>query len=125
MKNLLVVLLLALSIDVSACSCFPPELRAKTAQDALVTARLAVFGRVMEVDASGKAKLQVLESFKGPAIGTVIEANADLAQCAGRSFTVGEEVLMLSFEDTVTVCHKHPPGHYLLDAFRSNSAKAK
>ncbi|MDE2416714.1 MAG: hypothetical protein KGN32_02820 [Burkholderiales bacterium] len=113
MKNLLVVLLLALSIDVSACSCFPPELRAKTAQDALVTARLAVFGRVMEVDASGKAKLQV------------IEANADLAQCAGRSFTVGEEVLMLSFEDTVTVCHKHPPGHYLLDAFRSNSAKAK
>jgi hypothetical protein len=125
MKNLLVVLLLALAIDASACSCFPPELRAKTAQDALVTARLAVFGRVTEVDASGKAKLQVLESFKGPAVGTVIEASTDPAQCAGHSFTAGEEALILSFEDTVTACHKHPPGHYLLDAFRSNAATAK
>jgi len=125
MKNLLVVLLLALSVNASACSCFPPELRAKTAQDALVTARLAVFGRVMEVDASGKAKVQVLESFKGPAIGAVIEASADPAQCAGQSFAAGEEALILSFEDTVTTCHKHPPGHYLLDAFRSNAAKAK
>ena len=54
------------------CDCFPPELRAKTAQDALDLARVAVYARVVEV-AAGRAKAIVLESFKGPPPGTTLE----------------------------------------------------
>lgn len=125
MKTLFLALLLALSFDASACSCFPPELRAKTAQDALATARVAIYGRVTEVDSNGNAKVLVLESFKGAASETVLEARPDPAQCPGQSFSVGEEALVLTFDDTVTACHKQAPGHYLLDAFRANAAKAK
>jgi hypothetical protein len=126
MRTLLIsLLLLALSPDGSACSCFPPELRAKTAEDALQSSRLAVYGRVVEVDAGGKAKVLVLESFKGPAIGSVIEASPDTGQCAGATFSVGEEALVLSFDESVTACNKHPPGHFLLEGFRSNAAKGK
>jgi hypothetical protein len=126
MRTLLVsLLLLALSTGASACDCFPPELRAKTAADALQSARLAVFGRVVEVDASGKARVLVLESFKGPAVGSVIEASPDSGQCAGASFSVGEEALVLSFDEAVTACNKHPPAHFLLEGFRSNAAKGK
>lgn len=124
MRTLLaLLLLLALSPDGSACSCFPPELRAKTAQEALQSARLAVYGRVAEVDASGKAKVLVLESFKGPAIGVVIEASPDLGKCGAKPFSAGEEVLVLAFEETVTACDKHPPTHFLLEGFRSNAAR--
>lgn len=126
MRRLLaLLLLLALSPDGNACSCFPPELRAKTAQEALQSARLAVYGRVVEVGASGKAKVLVLESFKGPAVGSVIEANPDSGRCGAPPFSVGEEALVLSFEETVTACDKHPPEHFLLQAFRSNAAKGK
>jgi len=126
MRTLLVsLLLLALSPDGSACSCFPPELRAKTAQDALQSARLAIYGRVVEVGASGTAKVLVLESFKGPATGSLIEASPDLGRCGAPPFSVGEEALVLSFDETVTACDRHPPEHFLLKAFRSNAAKGR
>jgi len=93
-RTLLASLLqLALSADGSACSCFPPELRAKTTQDALHKAQLAVYGRV-------------LESFKGPARGAVIEAGPKSGPCEVSPFTAGEEALLLSFEEGVTACNK-------------------
>jgi len=119
------LLLLASAAGAVACDCFPPELRAKTAQDALQSARLAVYGRVIELDAGGKARLLVLESFKGPAGGSIIEALPDPAKCAASAFSLGEEALVLSFQESVTACDKHPREHYLLDAFRSNAAKAR
>jgi hypothetical protein len=124
MRTLLaVLLLLALSPAASACDCFPPELRAKAAQDALQSAHLAVYGRVVEVDTSGGAKVLVLESFKGPPTGSTIEATSRPSQCAASAFTVGEQVLVLSFHDTVTACDKYPPDHFLVAAFRANAAK--
>jgi hypothetical protein len=124
MRTLLAaLLLLALSPFGHACNCFPPELRAKTAQDALEKAKLAVFGRVVEVDASGKAKVLVLESFKGPSIGSTIDAVQDIEQCGVIKIAVGDEGLVLAFKETVTACDKHPPEHYLLEEFRKNAAK--
>jgi hypothetical protein len=126
MRTLLVaLLLLALAPDGRACDCFPPELRAKTAADALQTARLAVFGRVLEVDAGGRAKVLVLESFKGPAIGAVFDVMPSAGKCANSPMTVAEEALVLSFDETVTACDRHPPGHFLLEGFRWNAAKAR
>jgi hypothetical protein len=126
MRTLLVsLLLLALSVNAGACNCFSPELRAKAAQDALQTARLAVFGRVLAVDASGKAKVLVLESFKGPAMGAEIEVLPDAGKCGAPGFMVGDEGLVLSFDETATACDKHPPDHFLLQEFRLNAAKVK
>lgn len=116
---------LVLSGAASACSCFPPELRLKTAQDALQSARVAVFGKVVDVDAGGTARVLVLESFKGPVPGTVIEMQADTGKCGAPSSAVGEEALLLSFDEGLTACHKHPPGHYLLESFREITGKAK
>src|SRR5215831_19195669 len=70
-----------------ACDCFPPELQIKTARDALQQARLAVYGRVIEVAPSGRAKVLVLESFKGPPPQSTIEATLDPAQCPTARFT--------------------------------------
>ena len=117
------LLLLALSPVATACDCFPPELQAKAAQDALQSAQLAVYGRVVEVAVDGKVKIVVLESFKGPARGSTIEAAADSARCATSAFSLGEEALVLSFRDAVTACDKYPPEHFLLQAFRANAAK--
>jgi len=117
------LLLLALSPATSACDCFPPELRARAARDALQSAQIAVYGRVVEVGAGGKAKVVVLESFKGPARGSTIEAIADSARCAASAFSLGEEALVLSFREAVTACDKYPPEHFLLEAFRANAGK--
>jgi hypothetical protein len=117
------LLLLALAPEASACDCFPPELRAKAAQDALQSAQIAVYGRVVEVGASGKAKVVVLESFKGPARGSTIEATPDPARCAASAFSLGEEALVLSFREAVTACDKYPPEHFLLEAFRAKAGK--
>ena len=126
MRTLLVsLLLLVLSTDGSACDCFPPELRAKTAADALQTARLAVFGRVLEVDASGKAKVLVIESFKGPAIGSEVDVMPNAGKCGTPPLMVGDDALVLSFDETATACDTHPPAHFLLEGFRSNAAKGK
>jgi hypothetical protein len=124
MRTLLAALLLTtLSPVAGACDCFPPELQAKAAQDALQSARLAVYGRVIEVAASGTAKVVVLESFKGPARGSTIETAADSGRCEASAFSLGEEALVLSFREAVTACDKYPPEHFLLDAFRANAAK--
>lgn len=125
MRTLLALLLLVLSAEGNACSCFPPELRAKTAQEALEKSRLAVFGRVIEVDGGGKARLLVLESFKGPVGGAVIEAGPGSAQCVAASFAPGEEVLILAFDDSATGCNKYAPGHFLLEGLRSNAAQGR
>lgn len=126
MRTLLAsLLLLALSRDSSACSCFPPEARAKTAQEALQKSQLAVYGRVLAVDAGGQARVLVLESFKGPARGAVIEAGPNSGQCEAAPFTVGEEALVLSFDASVTACNKYAPGHFLLEGFRANAAQGK
>jgi hypothetical protein len=124
MRTLLAaLLLLALSPLGHACDCFPPELRAKTAQEALEKAHVAVFGRVLEVDADGKAKVLVLESFKGAPAGSSIEAVQDIEQCGVIKISVGEEVFVLAFKEAVTACDKHPPEHYMLEEFRKNVAK--
>ena len=126
MRTLLaLLLLLTLPADGSACSCFPPELRAKTAQEALEKAQLAVYGRVLEVDASGKARVLVLESFKGQARGAVIEAGPNSGPCVASAFTVGEEALLLSFDAAVTACNKYPPDNFMLEEFRSDAARAR
>ena len=126
MRTLLaLLLLLTLPADGSACSCFPPELRAKTAQEALEKAQLAVYGRVLEVDASGKARVLVLESFKGPARGAVIEAGPKSGPCEASPFSAGEEALLLSFDAAVTACNKYAPDNFMLEEFRSNAARAK
>jgi hypothetical protein len=106
------------------CDCFPPELRAKTAQDALDLARVAVYARVVEV-AAGRAKAIVLESFKGPPPGTTLEIAPATAACEPRSSVVGEEALVLSFQDTITACDQHSPEHYLLATFRTLAAQPR
>jgi hypothetical protein len=132
MKRTLVPLLAALCWAASApqpamgCDCFPPELRLKTAQDALQTARVAVYGRVVEVAAGGAARLRVLESFKGPAVDAVVEVGAGGSACrTPPALALGEEALLLSFGDAVTACDKHPREHYLVEAFRTLSVKAR
>jgi len=117
------LLLAAHAHGANGCDCFPPELQLKTARDALQLARLAVYGRVVEVAASGRAKMLVLESFKGPPAQSTIEATPDPAQCPAARFTVGEEALVLAFQDTTTACDKRPPDHYLLPAFRTIAAQ--
>lgn len=123
--QLLALLLLATSLDGGACDCFPPELRIKTAQETLSLAKFVVYGRVAEVAPSGKAKVLVLESFKGPAVGSTIEAMPDPAQCPGAGFTVGEEALVLAFQDVATACDKRPADHYLVEPLRLISSQAK
>jgi len=115
--------MLALSTDANACDCFPPELRARAAQDALQSARLAVYGRVLEVAANGQAKLLVLESFKGPGSGSAVQVMPGSGQCTALPFSVGEEALILSFDATATACDKHPPEYFMLEFFRASAAK--
>jgi hypothetical protein len=110
---------------VMGCDCFPLELRLKTAQDALQTARVAVYGRVVEVAAEG-ARLRVLESFKGPGVDAVVDIGAAGGSCPSPpALVVGEEALLLSFGDGITACDKHPREHYLVETFRSLAAKAR
>ena len=116
------LLLAALSFGAAACDCFSPEQRLRAAEDAFAKARLAVFGRVVEVSTSGIAKVQVLESFKGSAQGAVIEARQDFGLCTGaskgQSFTTGEETFILSFGAAATACDKLAKDNFLLEGFR-------
>jgi hypothetical protein len=114
--------LLAAPASAFACDCFSPEQRVKASEDALAKARLAVLGRVVEVTASGIAKVLVLESFKGPAKGEVVEARQDFGLCAGaskgQSFTAGEETFILSFGAAATACDKLATDNFLLEGIR-------
>lgn len=124
MRSLLVALLLsAIAFDAVACSCFSQEMREKTARETLALARVAVFGRVVDVDAGGNATLQVVESFKGPLPGAALTVLPATDQCVGKAFSVGETALLLSFHEASTACDKYGQDHFLLDAFRANAAK--
>ena len=119
------LLLLVASTGAGACDCFPAELRVKTAQETLLLAKIAVYGRVTDVASSGKANVLVLESFKGPTVGSTVTAAPDLAQCPSAAFVAGEEVLVLSFQDAATTCDKRPPDHYLVETLRWIASQAK
>ena len=106
-----------------ACNCFPPELRAKTAQEALDKSTLAAMAQVQAVDASQTARLVVLESFKGLAPQSTFEAAQDLEQCGAMRLAVGEKWLFISFKDKVTACDKHPSEHYMVEEFRKMKAQ--
>lgn len=102
------------------CNCFPPEVQEKTAREALQKARLAVYGRVVEVDAStGRARLLVLESFKGAEKGAVLSLHPATAACLTASLLAGDERLLLAFDEPAGACDTHPPEHYLLASFRA------
>jgi hypothetical protein len=104
----------------AGCNCFPPEVQEKTAREALQKARVAVYGRVVEIDAAtGRTKLLVLESFKGPAKGVVLPLLPATAACLTASAAVGDERLLLAFDEPASACDTHPPEHYLLAAFRA------
>lgn len=116
------LLLLAAFFNANACDCFSPEQRVKASEDALAKARLAVVGRVLEVTASGIAKVLVLESFKGSSQGAVIVARQDFGLCTGaskgQSFTAGEETFILSFGPAVSACDKLSSDNFLLEGIR-------
>ncbi len=123
LRILFVALLwLAASASPFACDCFSPAQRLKASEDALAKAQIAVVGRVVEVSASGIAKVQVLESFKGPAPGTEFEARQDFGLCTGANkrptFTAGEETFILSFNAATTACDKLATNNFLLEGFR-------
>ncbi len=102
------------------CNCFPPEVQEKTAREALQKARVAVYGRVVEIDAAtGRTRLLVLESFKGPEKGAVLPLLPATAACLTTSAAVGDERLLLAFDEPAGACDTHPPEHYLLGAFRA------
>ena len=121
MRTFIAVLLAAMAAECLACSCFSPEMRAKTARETLELARLAIFGKVIEVNTEGVAKVLVLESFKGPPKQAIVEVAPNQRLCPEARLAVSEEVLVLSFKETVTTCDKHPSEHFLLEAFRSNA----
>jgi len=103
-----------------ACDCFSPEARMRTAQETLDKAHVAVYGRVVDIGSTGVAKIRVLESFKGPAVGSLLELRAGGAGCvAPQALQPGEEALVLSFGDSVSTCDRHPRDHYLVEMLRA------
>jgi hypothetical protein len=97
------------------CNCFPPELQAKTAIETLQKATLVAYGRLGALQPDGSVRLEVLESFKGPAAG----ASVQLAACAGaEAHLPGDDRLLIAFEAPPTRCDLHPREHYLLGALR-------
>jgi hypothetical protein len=125
MRTLLAALLLTISIFAEACLCYPPEHLAKYAKETIVAARSVVHARVVSVAISGVVKLQVLESFKGPQAGSLIEASqAQGHQCGSPQFAAGDEVLVTSFGGLpLTACDRYRPDPALVAAFRKAKAK--
>lgn len=104
----------------AGCNCFPPEVQEKTAREALQKATLAAYGRVVEIDAAtGQAKLLVLESFKGAAKDTVVTLQPATTACLTSALRVGDERLVLAFDEPAGACDTHPPEHYLLASLRA------
>lgn len=102
------------------CNCFPPEVQERTAREALDKARLAVYGRVVEIDAAtGRTRLLVLESFKGPEKGAVLSLLPASIACLTATAAVGDERLLLAFDEPAGACDTHPPDHYLVARFRA------
>ena len=119
-RGSIALLVLLAPLTALACDCFSPEARMRTAQETLQKARVAVYGRVVEVGTAGVAKLRVLESFKGPAVDSVLELRAGGAGCvAPQALQPGEEALVVSFGDSVSTCDRHPRDHYLVEILRA------
>lgn len=109
----------------ATCDCFTPEMRLRTAQEALQKARVAVYGRVVGFDGAGAAQVLVLESFKGPARDTTTPVTAPPACKPTTALGVGDETLLLAFDAPATLCDLHAREHYLLDSFRQLAAQPK
>jgi hypothetical protein len=116
------------------CDCFSAELRAKTAREGLANARLALLGRIVSVAPDGSARLRISESFKGgltpQETGKETEmiiprqsAECSLNEIKDRSFSVGEELLVLTFNSSVSLCDTCAPDHYMVQEFRLLLAK--
>jgi len=106
-----------------ACSCFSPELRAKTGRETLELATVAVFGEVLQARADGWATLRVLESFKGPPVGTVLEIAPGAGKCPPPAATPAGRLLVVGFDAPPTSCETYEQDHFLLDAFRLNQPR--
>jgi len=103
----------------AGCSCYSPELREKAARDSLEQAQTAAFGRVVAIEPDGVAKVEILESFKGPPKGTTIVLAPDSSQCPTRRLKAGEETLVLAFQVTVSACETYDRDNFLLQEFRA------
>jgi len=125
MRSLLLLpIAFALAGQAVACSCFSPELRLKTGRDTLELATVAVFGAVVAVRADGASTLKVLESFKGPPVGAVLEIAPGSDKCAPPAARPDDKRLVVAFQAPVTTCETYGDDHFLLDAFRSNAGPA-
>jgi hypothetical protein len=122
-KAVIAFLLLLLAQAGLACDCHTAKMRAEEAQKSLADAEYAVHAHVVRVEPNGKATLQVLESFKGPSMGSTIEITPKEHQCGKVRFSVGEKIFVISFHEPVTTCSKYAPEAFLLKSFRKASAK--
>jgi hypothetical protein len=131
LKCLLAIIVWPLANTVAAptCDCFSAEQRAKTARDGLANARLVLLGRVVAVAPDGSARLRIIESFKGGTKPEVAVQEPELqiprqsAECTpnevkDRRFSVGEELLVLSFNASLSLCDTYASDHYLVQEFR-------
>lgn len=118
------------TLGADGCDCLSSEMRLSAGRDALQKARLAVYGRVIDVGPAGQTKVLVLESFKGlpheAAATVVVDALPDPGRCTPTAtFAVGDETLVLSFQATTTPCDLYGRGHFLLEAFRQIAAQER
>ena len=119
-RGSIALLVLLAPLGALACDCFTPEARMRTAQETLQKARVAVYGRVAEVGTAGIVKVRVIESFKGPAVDSVLELRAGGAGCvAPQALQPEEEAFVLSFGDSLSTCDRHPRDHYLVEILRA------
>jgi len=118
--GLLLALLGAQALAQSAgCSCYAPEMREKAARDALEQAHTAALGLVLAVEPDGVARVEVLESFKGPSKGTTLVLAPDNGQCPARRVKAREETLVLAFQAAASVCETYDRDHFLVQEFRA------
>lgn len=119
---LLALALTAVAVPAAACSCFSPELRIKTGRETLQLAQLAVFGAVVARAADGSARIEVLESFKGPAKGSLVTLQPGTGSCTTPMPALGSQVLVIGFEQGPNACSQYDADHFLLEAFRFMAA---
>ena len=125
LKATLALSLLAGQAVATACNCFSPELRLKTGRETLQLARLAIFGTVVALDVDGAARVQVLESFKGPAPGETVTLQPGAAACAAPMPPPGRQVLVVGFDQGLNACTQYEADHFLLETFRRVAAEAR
>ena len=121
----LILTVCALTCATSAwpCSCFSPEMRAKTARDTLELARMAVYGRVAETRPDGSALFVVIEAFKGAEKGQSVLIEPGDDSCTPKRPKANAEILLLSFDGRTTACGAYDSENVLLQEFRAVPAK--